>query len=135
MSGRKARNFILLLIAAGIGYWIYKDRPTVSGLIDQITSPLFGSHAAVKTSERNRVEGDASATIVEQSDAHVQALRWGMTKDDVRDTLGNPDTMKVEKQDGVERQRWTYRQARRVIVFQDNRVVSISILEAAAAAP
>ncbi len=135
MSGRKVRNLLLLAIAAGIGYWIYKDRPTVAGLVDQITSPVFGSHAAVKTSERNRVEGDASSTLAEQSDAHVQALREGMTKDEVRDTLGNPDATRMEKKDGVERMRWTYRQARRAIVFQGNRVVSISVLEAAAAAP
>ena len=51
------RNLVLLAAAAAIGWWIYKDRPTLSGFIDSLTNPLMGSHAAVESSERNRVVG------------------------------------------------------------------------------
>ncbi len=136
MSGRKVRNVLLLAIVGGIGYWIYTDRPTVPGLIDKITNPLMGSHAAVKSSERNRLQGEASVTLAEQqSEQRVETLREGMSRDDVRDLMGSPDVIEREKKDGVERVRWIYRQGRRLIVFQGNRVVSISVLEAAAAAP
>ena len=128
------RNFLLLAIAAGIGYWIYKDRPTFSGIIDQITNPLLGSNAAVKSSERNRVNTDAGAAVADQSESRVDALRQGMSRDDVTELLGKPDLVQPDKEH-ENRVRWTYRQSRRVVVFQNNRVVSISVLDAAAAAP
>jgi hypothetical protein len=128
MSGRKIRNVLLLLIAAGVGYWIYKDRPTVGGIIDSLTNPLMGSRAAVKSSERNRVQGEASSTVAEQSDSRVEQLREGMTRDDIKELLGEPDAIATEKKDGVVRTKWTYRDAHRLIVFQGNRVISISVL-------
>ncbi|MEP6993242.1 MAG: hypothetical protein ABI968_01880 [Acidobacteriota bacterium] len=134
MSGRKARNLLLLAIAAGIGYWIYKDRPTLSGMIDQITNPLLGSNAAVKSSERNRVNTDAGVVVSDQSESRVDALRKGMSKDDIVEMLGSPDLIQRDRTKPDE-MRWTYRQARRFIVFQNNHVVSVSILDAAVAAP
>jgi SmpA / OmlA family len=130
MSGRKVRNVLFLAIVAGIGYWIYTTRPTVSGIIDSITRPLLGSRAAVDSSEHNRVGEDASTVVAEQSDSRVTSLKEGMTRDDIREVLGRPDSVENFKtDDGVARQRWTYRQARRVIVFDERgRVVSISLL-------
>ena len=121
------RNLVLLALVAGFAWWIYKDRPTVSGLVDSITSPLFGSHAAVKSSERNRVVGDASAAISEQSELPVGSLREGMTTRDVVDLLGNPDSRESIVTDGVKKTVWTYSQARRVLTVQDDRVVSITV--------
>ena len=128
MSGRQVRKVLFFAVLAGIGYWIYTTRPTVSGFIDSITQPLFGTRAAVDSSERNRVGADAGTVISEQSEARVGALKEGMSKDDVRELLGRPDTIdNIKKDDGVEQQRWAYREARRVIVFEKNRVVSISL--------
>jgi hypothetical protein len=128
MSGRKVRNLVLLLIVAGVGYWIFKDRPTVSGIIDTLTNPLMGSRAAVKSSERNRVQGEAASTVAEQSESRIESLHEGMSRDDIKELLGEPDAIQTEKKDGVVRVLWTYRAARRLIVFQGNRVVSISVL-------
>ena len=127
MSGRKLRNFVLVLLVAGIAWWIYKDRPTISGLVDSITSPLLGSRAAVKSSERNRVVGDASAAISEQSDLPVGSLREGMTGREVVDLLGNPDSREPIVVEGVKQMVWTYSQAHRVLTLQDDRVVSIVV--------
>lgn len=128
MSGRKVRNVLLLLIVAGVGYWIYEDRPTASGIIDTLTNPLMGSRAAVKSSERNRVQSEAISTVAEQSESRIESLREGMSRDDIKELLGDPDAIQTEKKDGVVRVLWTYRSARRLIVFQGNRVVSISVL-------
>jgi hypothetical protein len=128
MSGRRVRNLLLLAIVVGVGYWIYKERPTIPGIIDTITNPLLGSRAAVKSSERNRVQGEASSTVAEQSDSRVESLREGMSRDDIRELLGNPDSIETVKKEGVVQVRWTYRAARRLIVFQGYRVVSISVL-------
>lgn len=128
MSGRKLRNLVLLVLAAGVAYWIYKDRPTVSGLIDSITDPLLGSHAAVKSSERNRIVGDASTSISEQVDLPVGSLREGMTKREVVELLGNPESRDEEVVDGVKRERWTYSRAQRLLTFQENHLVSITLV-------
>jgi hypothetical protein len=128
MSGRKLRNLFLIALVAAVGWWIYKDRPTVSGMIDAITNPLLGSRAAVKSSERNRVVGDASAAISEQSELPVGSIREGMSKRDVNELLGDPDSQETEVVDGVKRVRWTYRRAHRALTFQEDRLVSIVVL-------
>ncbi|HWZ87096.1 MAG TPA: hypothetical protein VN032_12890 [Thermoanaerobaculia bacterium] len=127
MSGRQFRRLLLLVVAVGIGYWIYKDRPTLTGFIDSITGPLMGSKAAVETSERNRVVGDANTAITEQSEAAVGTLHEGMTAGEVRDLIGNPDTIIEEKVDGIDQLRWPYAKLKRVLVFREGRVVSIVI--------
>jgi hypothetical protein len=128
MSSRKLRNLVLTALVAGVAYWIYKDRPTASGLIDSITSPLLGSRAAVKSSERNRVVGDASAAISEQVDLPVGSLREGMSSREVVDLLGDPPSRKEEIVDGVKHMTWTYSQVHRVLTFQDDRLVSIVVV-------
>ncbi len=125
MTGRTLRRLLLVAAIAGVGYWIYQDQPTASGIIDTITSPLMGSKAAVKSSERNRVTGDATAAISEQTDSTVAVLHEGMTIAEVRELLGPPEKYETVKVDGVYRQRWTYSHPNRVLMFQDGRVISI----------
>ena len=128
MSGRRVRNALFLGIVVGIGYWIYTYRPTVDGIIDTITGPLFGSRAAVKSSEHNRVRDEASTVVTDQTDTRPTVLREGMTKDEVKEMLGKPDAIDREFKDGVELAKWTYRESRRVITFRGTKVVSISVL-------
>ena len=127
MSGRRVRRLVLLVLVAGVGYWIYKDRPTASGVIDSLTNPLMGSKAAVKESERNRVVGDASAVAAEQNDASVAALHEGMTSSELRELLGSPEKVAEERIDGRLLSKWTYNRLHRVLVLQDGRVISIAI--------
>lgn len=128
MSGRQFRKLLLLAALAGVGYWIYTERPTLPGIVDSITRPLFGSKAAVKASESNRINEDAGTAVAEQSDVQVAALREGMSRSEVNEILGSPDSIQTEKQDKVVSVRCTYRHARRVLIFQDGRLVSISVL-------
>jgi hypothetical protein len=128
MSGRRIRNLVLFVAVAAVGWWIYKDRPTASGFIDSITSPLLGSHAAVKTSERNRVVGDATTSISEQVELPVASLHEGMTSGEVRDLLGEPQKIDPVPEGGPNRFRWTYTNAARVLTMQENKLVSIEII-------
>jgi hypothetical protein len=128
MSGRHLRNLVLLAAVAAVGWWIYKDRPTVSGLIDTITNPLLGSRAAVKSSERNRVVGDANTSITDQVEIPVSSLKEGMTGGEVRDLLGDPQKTERFLDDGAEKYRWTYTKAARILTIQNNRVVAIEII-------
>lgn len=129
MSGRRIRNLLLLAIVAGVGWWIYRDRPTLGGFVDSITNPLFGSKAAVKSSERNRVVGDATVAISEQVEVPVEVVKEGMSGREVRDLLGTPDRIVRENlENKVTRATWTYDRAARVIVLHDDRVVSITVI-------
>ena len=128
MSGRQFRNLVLVVAALAIGWWIHKDRPTLSGFIDSLTNPLMGSHAAVESSERNRVVGDATTAITDQVELPVSSLHQGMTTTEVRDLFGPPDKNERFKEEGVERYRWTYTKAARVLTMENNRVVAISVI-------
>jgi hypothetical protein len=131
MTGHRIRRLLILAAIVGVAYWIYKDQPTVSGLVDSMVGPLMGSRAAVKSSERNRVTGDATAAITEQSDAAVGTLHEGMTTRDVRDLLGDPEKIEEEQRKpgdkGPQRVRWTYGRIGRVLVIEEGRVVSIVV--------
>ena len=127
MSGRQFRKVLFFVVAIGVGYWIYKDRPTMSGFIDSLTDPLMSSHAAVKSSERNRVVGEASQAITEQSGLPVGSLREGMKTREVLDLLGEPDSKEDETVDGAAQVRWTYAREHRVLYFQRDRLVSIVV--------
>lgn len=127
MSGRRFRRLLFVAALAGLAYWIWKDRPTLSGIVDTITGPLFGTKTAVKESERKRVMGDATHSLSEQQELPVGALKEGMTRQDVRDILGSPDKEEPVIVDGVEKIRWTYVRAGRVLTFHDGRVVSITV--------
>jgi hypothetical protein len=128
MSGRRIRRLLLVAAVVGLGYWIYKDRPTLPGIIDSITDPVMGSHAAVKASERNRVVGDATSAITEQIELPVGSLREGMTAQEVRDLLGAPDLIEKETKAGVNQVRWTYKRAARLLILENERVVSITVI-------
>ena len=128
MRGARTRNLLLLGLVAAVAYWYYRDQPTLSQFVDGLTRPLLGSKAAVKESERKRVIGDAAAVIGQQSDEMVGALREGMTKDEVRDLLGAPDRVESLSDREPVRVRWTYRTVKRVVLFEDGRVISIALL-------
>jgi hypothetical protein len=123
----KGRKLLLLALVLGIGYWIYRTRPTVSGIVDDLTRPIFGSKAAVKESEHKRVEAEAAPAVGKDEAVNVGTLREGMKADEVRDLVGRPDEIEQFKEDGVEKVRWTYRHLGRVLVLRDGRVVSIEI--------
>ena len=127
MSGRRLRNLLLLALVAGVAWWFYRARPTLSGFIDSITEPLLGSHAAVKESERKRVMSDATTVISQQTDENVGMLRLGMSMSDVRELLGNPDSSETLSERDPVRVRWTYRVVKRRVVFEDGRATAIDI--------
>ena len=123
----KGRRLLLLILVVGIGYWIYRTRPTVSGIVDDLTRPIFGSKAAVKESEHKRVEAEAAPAVGRDESVPVGTLKEGMKADEVRDLVGRPDEIEQFKKNGVEKVRWTYRRLGRVLVLREGRVVSIEI--------
>ena len=127
MAGQRLRGFLLLAALGGIAWWIHETRPTVSGIVDSLTRPLLGSRAAVKTSERKRIVGEASQVVALDEEKTVGAIQEGMTESDVRNLLGEPDQIETVLEDAGPRVRWTYRGVDRVIAFERGRVVSIAV--------
>jgi hypothetical protein len=127
MSFGRFRKLLLLALAVGIGYWIYRTRPTVSGFVDDLTRPLFGSKAAVKESEHKRVVAEAAPAVGRDEAVAVEMLRENMKAAEVRDLIGPPDEIERFRKDGVENVRWTYQRLGRVLILRDGRVVSIAI--------
>jgi len=125
---RRIRNLLLLALLGAAAYWYYRERPTISGLVDGLTRPLFGSKAAVKESERTRVISDAATVISLQTDENVGMLRVGMSMSEVRDLLGDPDSVERLSARAPVRVRWLYRTGKRALVFENGRVASIAVL-------
>ena len=128
MSGGRLRGIVVLALVAAVGWWIHEKKPTITGVIDDLTRPLLGSRAALKESEHKRIVGDASQVVTIDDQKPLATLREGMTDSDVRRLLGEPDSIEIADDERGDSVRWTYRGAvNRVILFQRNRVVSIAV--------
>ena len=129
---RRLGRFLVLAIAAAVFWWWFTHgKPSAGQMVDDLTRPLFGSKAAVQESERNRVSGEAVGVIAtDQPEPQIEMLKVGMRFREVRELLGEPslvETPKLEK-GKPETVRWTYKTVHRLLVFEDGRLVSISIL-------
>lgn len=127
MSFRQLRKLLLVIAVGALAVWLYKTRPTVSGLVEEITGPLFKSKAAVKESEYKRVVADAVPAISQSEEVALGTLHEGMTDSEVRDLIGSPDQIDSVSDGGVERRRWIYKRLGRTLLFEERRVVSISV--------
>jgi hypothetical protein len=126
-TGRTVRRILTLGVLAALGWWIHEKKPTLSGIVDDLTRPLLGSRAAVNESEQKRVVGEASQILTIGEERPVGSVREGMTESEVRRLLGDPDEIQTIVDDSEVRVRWTYRSVHRVVVFDRHRVVSIAI--------
>jgi hypothetical protein len=130
MRRRWGRLLLLAIVAGAVAWWFTHGQPSAQQMVDDLTRPLFGSRAAVQESERNRVSGQAVGVIADQSETQIETLRLGMKFREVRELLGEPnlvDTPPLEK-GKPETVRWTYKTVHRLLVFEDGRLVSITIL-------
>lgn len=121
------RRLIILLLLAAAVIWGLRNRPTLGGLIDRLTSPLFQSKAAVDESEHKRVVAEAVPAIHQDEEVPIGMLREGMSPAEVRGILGQPESISEFRQGGRHRLRWDYPRIRRRVDFEDGRVVSIAI--------
>ena len=128
MSLAKFRKLLILALAAGVGYWLYRTRPTISSFVDGLTRPLFQTRAVVSESERKRAVADTVPAVGGDEELPVGTLRQNMTAAEVRDLVGSPDEIqRFRDEEGAEGFRWIYRRLGRVLTFKDGRVVSIAV--------
>jgi hypothetical protein len=127
VSARSLRKLVLLAAVGAAAYWIYRTRPSVTTLVDDLTRPLFESKAAVKESEYKRVVAEAGPAISQSEEIALGTLHENMKDSEVRDILGPPEQIEQIKDDGREQVRWTYKRLGRILVFENRRVVSITV--------
>ena len=123
----RVRTVIALVVVGGAGYWLYKSQLTVSEFVDDLTRPLMGSKAVVKESEHKRVMSVAIPAAPEGEQVSTQTIREGMKRAEVEELLGKPDRVEPFEEKGHRRVRWTYESEGRVLVFEDGRLLSISV--------
>lgn len=127
MSWRRVRGLLILALLAGAVYWYVQKRPTLAGFVEGLTRPIAGSKAAVKESERNRVIETAVPAMQEDVEVPVGAIHEKMTKQEVRRLLGDPERIEEYVEEGRPRTRWHYIRVKRVVVFEEGRVLSIAV--------
>jgi len=124
----RLRGLVVLVLVGGVGYWIYKTRPTVTSFVDGLTRPLMGSRAVVKESESKRVVSEALPAAPEGEEVKLTMIREGMKKAEVEELLGKPDSFQQFDDEGRIRFRAIYVTARRILVYsEEGRVVSIAV--------
>jgi hypothetical protein len=123
----RPRGLVILALAAGIGYWIYKTRPTVAGFVDSVTRPVMGSRSAVKESETKRVLSDAAPAATDGEQISTTMIKEGMRKTEVEEMIGKPDSIQQITEDGHVRFRCVYVTARRILTYEEGRVVKIAV--------
>jgi hypothetical protein len=123
----RLRAFVVVAGIVALGWWIHEKRPTFSGIIDDLTRPIFGSRAAITESERTRIVGEASQIVAVGEEKPVGALYQGMSDEEVRNLIGPPDVIEHVEDETGDRVRWVYRGVKRVILLRNHRVVSITV--------
>lgn len=123
----KIRGLLVVAVIGGVAYWAYKTQPTVSELVDNLTRPLMGSKAVVKESEHKRVLAEAAPAALEGERIQPGTLHEGMKKAEVEELLGRPDRIEPLDEKGKARVRWIYETAGRILLFDEDRLVSITV--------
>ena len=107
-------RWVLVAIVAAAGFWAYKHRDRF------LPAPKTDAKPAAETplAEASREAASAGGSAAGVSE--------NMTPDDVRRLLGPPDDVTTgSTETGKPIEKWTYRAAGRLVVFQDGVVVRI----------
>ncbi len=120
-------RLLLLLLVAGAGLWIVR-----SALLPNTSTPEAGSRAPIERARAAARATGAQNTQLEAAAREAEApvpggsVSENMTPDQVRALLGSPDSVDSETSEtGVAREKWTYRNVGKTVVFENGIVVSV----------
>lgn len=119
------KRLLLLLLVAGIGFYLYKQRVVSSGAAGPPQgNPVERARAAAGASDARTAAGDAVAREADQPAG--SAVSENMTPDQVRALLGPPDDVQRETlENGSSRETWSYRSVGKTVVFENGIAVSV----------
>jgi len=108
---------IVILLAAGL--WVWKNRSDVEKVLPAGSRDPQKSRASSSDSQLTEAAREA-----EKSSA--TGVTDNMTPDQVRGVLGSPDEVEsFTTESGKPGEKWTYRQAHRMVIFESGIAVSV----------
>lgn len=119
-------KLLAVAIVLSAAVWLFKHPEFLkSGSSNPAPTPVPGASAvAGATSERNSQLKEA-ATEADKASAGG-AVTENMTPDQIRTLLGTPDNVETTTlESGKVQERWTYRQAGKVVIFENGVAVSV----------
>ena len=119
------KRLLLLLLVAGIGFYLYKQRVVSSGAAGPPAgNPIERARSAAGASGARTAASDAVAREADQPAGG--AVSENMTPDQVRALLGPPDDVQKETlENGSSRETWSYRSVGKTVVFENGIAVSV----------
>lgn len=119
------KRLLLFLIAAGIGFYLYKQHSLSSSAPGSPTgNPVERARAAAGASDARTAAGNAVAREADQPASG--AVSENMTPDQVRALLGSPNDVQTETlENGSTRETWIYRSVGKTVVFENGIAVSV----------
>ena len=119
------KRLLLFLIAAGIGFYLYKQSSLSSRTSESPTgNPIERARGAAGASDARTDAGNAVAREADQPAGG--AVSEDMTPDQVRALLGAPDDVQAETlENGSRRETWSYRNVGKTVVFENGIAVAV----------
>lgn len=109
--------------------WLIRS-PSVLGPVAPgggISAPVEKARAAARASDSRSAQAEATNRGLESPPSGAGgAVSENMTMDQVRALIGPPDSVESQTgEDGIARERWTYRQVGKTVVFENGVVVRV----------
>jgi hypothetical protein len=121
------RLLLVLLVLAG-GLWLARTQnlfgPAADPAGEGAAAPTDRARAAARASAARNAQTEAATRSLDGAPAG--AVTENMTREQVRALLGPPDSVDSETSDsGAGREKWTYRNPGKTVVFENGVVVRI----------
>jgi len=126
-----AGRILGLLIAVAVVAWLVRSQGillTSSGSREAGTSaPMDKARAAARATNARSAQTEAASRSLESPTGEAGgSVSENMTPEQVRALLGPPDSVdSATGEDGVARERWTYKQVGKTVVFENGIVVRV----------
>ena len=125
------RLLLVLLVLAG-GLWLARTQhlfgPATNPADEGAAAPADRARAAARASAERNAQTEAAGRSLdsEASTASGGAVTENMTPEQVRALLGPPASVDIETSDsGAAREKWTYKNPGKTVVFENGVVVRI----------
>jgi hypothetical protein len=125
------RLLLVLLILAG-GLWLAQTQhlfgPAADPADQGTAAPADRARAAARASAARNAQTDAASRSLDSQAAAAPAgaVTENMTREQVRALLGPADSVETESSEsGAGREKWTYRNPGKIVVFENGVVVRI----------
>ena len=123
-----AGRVLLLLIVVGVIAWLVKSQHILgpSPPDGGSTAPIDRARTAARRSDAQTAEAEAASRELNSQPPSGGGISENMTAEQVRALVGPPDAVDSETTDtGVTRERWTYRNVSKTVVFENGIVVRV----------